>query len=318
VLSESNVRFSVVVPVYGNEQTLAALLAQIEGLAAGVDGPLEVVFVVDGSPDGSLVLLRRLLAESALRAQLIAHSRNFGSFSAIRTGIAVAEGEFVAIMAADLQEPISLVRDFFEVLSGGEFDVAVGVRAGRSDPLMTTLTSRAFWRIFRRVGHPDLPRGGADVFACTRQVAGQLLRLDESHSSLIGLLYWVGFRRCEVPYERQARVEGKTAWRFRRKLRYFFDSLFSFTDVPIMAITAIGMLGVIVSIVVGLAVLIAWLTSGTSVAGYTPIMHSIVFTASSVLLSLGVIGSYIWRTYENTKDRPHAIAMSHERFPAGS
>lgn len=310
-------RYSVVVPVYGNEQTIPELIDECGRLAVELDGRLEVVFVVDGSPDGSLILLRRLLADSkSFTAQLIALSRNFGSFSAIRAGIAAAEGELIAIMAADLQEPISLIQDFFRALASGRYDIAVGTRISRSDPMASMVTSRAFWGLFRRMGQPDIPRGGADVFACTRQVASQLIRLDESHTSLIGLLYWVGFRRCEIPYERRPRPVGKTAWRFRRKLRYLLDSLFSFTDIPIMAITAIGMIGVIVSAGVAIAVLVAWLTSGIAVAGYTPIMLAIVFTASSVLVSLGVIGSYVWRTYENTKGRPGAIAMTHERFPS--
>ena len=313
----ARVRYSVVVPVYGNEPTLPSLLKQFGALARSLDHALEVVFVVDGSPDGSLVLLRRLLSESTpFSAQLIAHSRNFGAFSAIRTGLAGADGQFMAVMAADLQEPIDLVRDFFTALSSGEYDVAVGVRTARADPLASLLASRVFWTIFRRWAQPDLPKGGADVFGCSRQVASQLIRLEESHTSLIGLLYWVGFRRVEVPYQRQARTEGKSGWRFRRKMRYFLDSLFSFTDVPIMAITAVGLIGVAVSIVVAVAVFVAW-AQGAAVTGYTPIMLAIVFTASSLLFGLGVIGSYVWRTYENTKGRPDAIPMSHERFGAG-
>jgi glycosyltransferase involved in cell wall biosynthesis len=311
----SLVRYSVVIPVYGNEPTIPALIEQLGALAGWLDHSLEAVFVVDGSPDGSLPLLRRLLAEETrFEAQLIALSRNFGSFSAIRAGLAAADGDFVAIMAADLQEPIELVRDFFAALSAGEHDVAVGVRATRSDPPLTVFASRLFWTLARRLGQPELPSGGADVFACTRQVASHLIRLEESHSSLIGLLYWVGFRRIEVPYERRLRTEGKSGWRLRRKLRYLLDSLFSFTDIPIMAITAIGMIGVVVSLVVALAVFVAWLTSDAEVAGYTPIMLAIVFTASGVLVSLGVIGSFVWRTYENTKGRPGAIPMTHERF----
>ena len=308
-------RCSVVVPVYGNEPTLVALLGELGGLAAGLGGLLEVVFVVDGSPDGSLILLRRLLAEgSPFTAQLITLSRNFGSFSAIRVGLAAAEGDFVAVKAADLQEPTSLLADFFSKLEEG-FDVVVGVRAGRSDGLVSGLMSRAFWALFRRFGHADMPRGGVDVFGCTHEVATHLLRLEESHTSLVGLVHWVGFRRTEVAYIRQPRPVGETAWRFWPKARYLLDSIFSFTDIPILAIGVLGVVGVVVSLGIAVAVLVAWLTSGIKVAGYAPIMLSIVFTASSLLVSLGVIGSYVWRTYENTKHRPNAIPMHHERFP---
>ena len=308
------VRYSVVVPVFGNEPTLPALLEELASLAGGLDDAMEAVFVVDGSPDGSLPLLRRLLSEEwRFSAQLIALSRNFGSFNAIRTGMAAADGEFVAVMAADLQEPIELVQEFFAALGGGEYDVAVGLRTKRGDSLMSTVASRVSWRLVRNLGQPDLPSGGVDVFGCTRQVASHLIRLEESHSSLVGLLYWLGFRRIEVPYERRPRLEGKSGWRLGRKIRYLLDNLFSFTDIPVMVITAIGLLGVLVSFVVAAAVFVAWLTTDVTV-GYTPLMLAIVFTASSILFSLGVIGSYVWRTYENTKGRPGAIPMTHERF----
>src|SRR5437660_890740 len=132
--SENHVRYSVVVPVYRNEETLEAVLERLDGLATRLDGPLEAVFVVDGSPDGSLELLReRLASEHRFSAQLIALSRNFGSFSAVKTGLGTARGDFVAVMAADLQEPVSLIEDFFAGLGSGEHDVAVGVRVARND-----------------------------------------------------------------------------------------------------------------------------------------------------------------------------------------
>lgn len=311
-------RYSIVIPVYGNEGTLADVIAGLAELSERLPAPLEAVFVVDGSPDGSLELLRRLLPEvSAFSAQLVALSRNFGSFSAIKTGLAAADGDQIAVMAADLQEPFSLIEAFFAALDAGDHDVAVGVRTGRDDPALSMVMSRSFWLVFRRFVHADLPREGVDVFACSRAVAAQLVSLGESHTSLVGLLYWVGFRRVEIPYVRRARTVGKSAWSVRRKVRYLLDSIFSFTDVPILLIIAIGVAGVTISSLVSVIVLVAWLTGDVEVAGYTPLMLMLAFLASSILLSLGVMGSYVWRTYENTKARPHAIAMSHERFAPG-
>ena len=311
----SSPRYSVVVPVYKNEPTLSTLVQQLERLTSELDGPLEVVFVVDGSPDGSLVLLRRLLAEEQrFSSQLLALSRNFGSFSAVRAGLAVAGGDYVAMMAADLQEPVSLVRGFFKGLATGEHDVAVGVRESRDDPTKDMLPARVFWWLFRRLVEPDVPAGGVDVFGCTRQVASQLLRLEESHTSLVGLIYWVGFRRLEVPYVRQPRLIGKSAWGFRRKVRYLFDSIFSFTDLPITVIIVIGTLGVAVSTIWSIAVISAWAAGKINVPGYTPLMLALFFVTSTILIALGLVGSYVWRTYENSKGRPSAIPMSHERF----
>jgi glycosyltransferase involved in cell wall biosynthesis len=303
------------VPVYRNEETLATLVDRLEDLAADLDAPMEVVFVVDGSPDGSLLLLRRLLSEpKAFSSQLVSLSRNFGSFSAVRAGLAVAEGDFIAMMAADLQEPVSLARDFFRALAGGAHDIAVGVRIERDDPAGDMLPARIFWWLYRRLVEPQIPKGGVDVFGCTRQVADHLLRLDESHTSLVGLIYWVGFRRVEVPYVRQPRPIGKSSWSFRRKVRYLLDSIFSFTDLPITVIIVIGALGVAVSMIWAAVVIAAWAAGSINVPGYTPLMLALFFVTSTILIALGLVGSYVWRTYENSKGRPGAIPMTHERF----
>jgi glycosyltransferase involved in cell wall biosynthesis len=294
------------------------LVERLAGLTADLDAPLEVVFVVDGSPDGSLVLLRRILADqNAFSSQLIALSRNFGSFSAIRTGLAAAEGELVAVMAADLQEPVSLVREFFRQLDTGEIDVTVGARTSRADDRAGQTASRLFWWLYRHLVQREIPAGGVDVFGCTRQVANELIRMDEAHTSLVGLLYWVGFRRAEVPYDRLPRPEGKSAWSFRRKVRYLLDSIYSFTDLPITLIIALGVVGVAVSSIAGIAVLVAWAADQIDVAGYTPLILAVFFMTSLILISLGVVGSYMWRTYENSKGRPGSVTMTHERFDGG-
>jgi glycosyltransferase involved in cell wall biosynthesis len=314
VEANADIRFSVVVPVYGNEGSLGLVLERLEKVAARIDGRLEVVFVVDGSPDGSLLVLRRLLPEFCLPSQLVAHSRNFGSFAAIRTGMAAARGEFVATMAADLQEPPELLEEFFGHLASGEWDVAVGRRTARSDPGFSMLLSRAFWGMYRRMVHREIPPGGVDMFACTRDVSRRLVALDESHSSLVGLLYWLGFRRVEVPYARAPRLEGKSGWSLRRKLRYFLDSVFSFTDVPVLLLTGVGVVGGLLTVLTSVLVVVARLTGVIKQAGYTPIILVVMLSTFTLLLALGIVGSYVWRTYENSKGRPGAVAMSHEVF----
>jgi len=311
--AEVAVTHTVVVPVYGNEGTIPALISRLATLAQKFDGGFEAVFVVDGSPDGSLLLLRRLLPDSGLRSQLVTLSRNYGSFAATRAGLAVARGEYVAVMAADLQEPVSLVEGIFTQLGTGQYDVAVGVRAGRQDP---STASRAFWAFYRRYVQKDLPAGGVDMFGCTRQVVTELLRLDESNTSLVGLLYWLGFRRAEVPYERLEREHGSSGWTLRKKFRYMSDSIFSFTDLPITLLITAGLLGVVGSLFAGAAVFVGWASGNVEVAGYTPLMLALFLMCSLILLALGIVGSYVWRTYENSKRRPGAVPMGHERFPS--
>ena len=299
--------FSIVVPVYGNARSLPQLLDRLDDLSSHLNGELEIVFVIDGSPDDSNSVLTRLLPAFNLPTQLIQHSKNFGSFAAIRTGMKHATGQYIAVMAADMQEPPELVLNFFHALATDDVDIAVGRRETRNDPTFSKWTSGAYWRIYRRFIFPEMPEGGVDIFACTRAVADEVLALDESHSSLVGLLYWVGFRRVEIPYERQAREHGKSGWTPAKKIRYLLDSVFNFTDLPLMLLIVVGILGGISTGIVGIVILVAYLTGGISEPGYTPLMLVISFSTFSILVALGIVGLYVWRAFENTKRRPSAI-----------
>lgn len=306
-----SIRYSIVIPVYRNEESLPELIRRIVELEIR---DLEVVFVVDGSPDRSHEMLQRLLPTAPLHAQLIRLSRNFGAFSAIRSGLAAARGEFIAVMAADLQEPPELVRDFFRTLESGETDIVVGRRASRSDPLLSRLSSALYWRAYRMAVQPDIPEGGVDVFGCTSRVRDVLVSLEEQNTSLLGLLFWVGFSRELVPYDRLARPHGKSAWTLSRKLRYMSDSIFAFSDLPIRLITLVGIIGVVTSLIVGLVVFGFWAAGRIEVRGYTPMILSIFFIGMLQLVSIGIIGSYVFRTYENTKGRPRYIVASQQEF----
>ncbi len=312
----SGVRYTVVVPVYGNRDTLPALVDRLAELAKSLDGGLEVVFVVDGSPDDSYAVLRDLLDAGHLRGQLITHSRNFGSYAAIRTGLTAARGDYIAIMAADLQEPPELAVQFFALLSTGEYDIGIGARTGRNDPARSSVLARTFWRGYRRFVMPDIPNGGVDIFACTRQVATQLASMHEAHTSMVSQLFWLGYRRVEVPYERLPRPSGHSHWSMRSKLKYMLDSVFSFTNLPITLLIFIGFVGMLSSTVAAGVVLVAWASGQITVPGYTALMLVVLMTGSSMLTGLGVVGSYVWRTYENTKGRPFAVSRSHEVFVA--
>jgi glycosyltransferase involved in cell wall biosynthesis len=305
--------YSVVVPVYRNESTLSELLRQLVELRRELVEPLEVVCVIDGSPDNSYALLKTELPKMPFSSQLLCLSRNFGSFAAIRSGFAAADGEYIAFLAADLQQPISSVRKFFELLAGGA-DIAIGQRATRADPLLSRMTSRIFWGFYRRFVQTDIPSGGVDAFACTRQVRDVLVSLPEANSNLVGLLFWVGFRRQFFAYPRAMRGSGSSAWTLTRKIRYAFDTAFAFSDLPITVMIVAGAIGIIVALTAGLLVLMAWLRGLVDVRGYTPLMLTVLFSFSTTLLAVGLVGGYVWRIFENTKGRPSHIVRSVERI----
>lgn len=309
---------SIVIPVYRNAGSLPDLLAALCSVAARAQQEFnyatEVVFVVDASPDNCYDLLDAALPNAPFASQLLLHSRNFGSFAAIRTGLQAARGDHYGIIAADLQEPPELVLDFLEKLRADECDVVVGCRENRQDPVLSRIASDTFWRLYKKFVIREIPEKGVDVFGCNRVFRDHLLQMGEANSSLIGLIFWLGFRRGEVMYERRVRQHGKSAWTLKKKVNYLLDSIFSFTDLPIRLLTLFGMLGLLASVLLGLAVLYAKLFSGIAVPGYAATVLTVIFFGGLNSLGLGIVGTYAWRAFENTKGRPLAVVMSNKSF----
>jgi glycosyltransferase involved in cell wall biosynthesis len=308
---------SVVIPVYGNEASIHELLAELEALHRDLARPLEVVFVVDASPDNSLQVLRERLPRASFQSQLLLHARNFGSFAAIRSGLAVAKGQLIGVMAADLQEPASLMREFFSTLEAGH-DVVYGARAERNDPALSSLSSRLFWGLYKSFVLPELPDGGVDIFGVTRAARDALLSLPERNSSLVAQLFWIGFRRAPVAYKRRVRPYGASAWTLKKKLKYLSDSVYGFSDLPIRALTQGGFLSMGLATLAGLVVLLGRLTGHIHVEGYTPVILAIVFFGGLNAFGLGIIGQYVWRAFENTKARPLSIVSLHSEWPGST
>jgi len=304
---------SLVIPVYKNEANLDRLIAELVRLQSSLPD-LEVVFAIDGSPDRCAELLAARLPATGLRSQLLILSRNFGSFSAICAGLEHGLGERFAVIAADLQEPPALIAEFDEILRSGRADITFGVRSSRTDPWLTEITSTLFWSLYRRFVIPEMPAGGVDVFGCTRQVRDRLLSLHESHTNLIALLLWLGYRQVFVPYQRLERLEGTSSWTIARKLRYSVDSIFNFTDLPIRFLLGAGVLGTSASLLVAAVVLISRLLGLIEVPGYTPIILTITFFGGLMTLGLGIIGQYLWLALRNSRQRPNYIVRTVATF----
>ena len=307
---------TLIIPIFRNEESIPSLIAAVEELKSRLNGELQAVFVIDGSPDRCFELLLEALPQQKFHSKLILLSKNFGSFAAIRMGLQVGDGPLFVTMAADLQEPLHLVVDMVTALQQEEIDIALGVRNGREDPLLSRIPAQLFWKFYRRYVVPEIPAGGVDTFACNLKFRDQLLQLDESHSSLIAQIFWLGFKRKCIGYTRQKREHGKSAWTFGRKMTYLMDSIFAFSDLPIRFLIRIGSTGVIISGLMGLSAMIAKITGYIVIPGYTLTLLTIIFLGTLNLLGLGIVGAYAWRTYENTKQRPLSIATKLYTFEA--
>jgi glycosyltransferase involved in cell wall biosynthesis len=301
---------SLIIPVYKNEANLDRLLGELASLDQRLEKELEVVFVVDGSPDGSFRILEERLPGMLRCSQLAALSRNFGSFNAITAGMELGRGEYFAVLAADLQEPPDLIVQFYESLRSGSADIVFGYRTKRSDPWLSELSATLFWAIYRRFVVKEMPPGGVDVFGCTRRVRDRILSFPEANSSLMALLFWVGFRRLYIGYERQPRKEGQSTWTFPMKLRYSLDSIFNFTDLPVRLLLALGGLGTLTAVVLGVVIVTLRLTNGIPVAGYTALALMILFFGSLMTLGMGIVGQYVWLCLQNARRRPNYLIDS--------
>lgn len=305
--------FCIVIPVFKNEKNISQLINDLATLSNELDAELKVTFVVDGSPDYSYEAIKRELPRANFSSKLLVLSRNFGSVIAVKAGLSCSNADYFAVMAADSQEPIELYIEFLHKLIEG-YDIVIGERSSRVDSGSVKLFATIGWWIYKNLIFKELPRGGVDVFGCTKAVKEHLVGLSEKNSSLIGKLYWLGFKKAYVVYERKKRLVGKSAWNFFKSLRYFLDSCFNFTDLPIRSLWILGTFGVMLSIILGISVVAAKLLTNNSAPGYSMIVILLLFFGSINLVGIGIVGEYVVRAFENSKRRPEYIFQSEESF----
>ena len=307
---------SIVVPVYKNEGSIEHLLNRISEISGAVTGSVEAVFVVDGSPDKSLEVLRSSLPRDGFDAKVLLLSRNFGAFSAIRGGLREARGEATVVMAADLQEPTSLILDMLGIVQRDEADVAVGVRQSRKDGVVSRTLSAVFWKVFNRVSSLELPRGGVDIFALSRSARETLNSFEESSTSLIGPIYWMGFRRQEVPYHRVERQVGKSSWSLQKRINYAKDSITAFSEFPLSVFLWSGVIGAVVSLVFAFIGAFQYIFTSDHQSQREITAIGLLFVASYLMAGLGIIGTYLWRLAENVRNRPDSITWKTWEMPS--
>jgi polyisoprenyl-phosphate glycosyltransferase len=303
---------SVVVPVYHNAASLDELYRRLAGaMATASVRRWDVTFVDDGSRDESLAVLVRLSQRNG-NVRVLRLSRNFGSMAAIQAGLERATGRCVAVISADLQDPPEKLAEMVELWRRGA-EVVLAARESREDPLSSRLLSWVFYRAFRSMVMKDMPPGGFDFFVVDRKVARVLVASTEKNANLAAAVLWVGFRREVVPYHRAAREHGTSMWTFWKKVKYMYDSLLSYSYVPLRVMTALGALGML-----GALAYAAWITGhrllgGAEPAGWSSLMVVTLFFNGFVLLSVGTVGEYVWRTLDAARRRPtFIVADVHE------
>jgi dolichol-phosphate mannosyltransferase len=301
-------RVSVVVPVYCNAASLPDLFERLTALAARApEDSFEFLFVDDGSTDSSWEALRGLAAADA-RVKLVKLSRNFGSNQALLAGLAHAEGDAIATLAADLQDPPELLLEMLRHWKAGR-RVVLAARRNRSDPGLTNSLADLFYLLFRRFAIPSMPRRGFDFFMIDKTVCELINRIQENNTYLMGLILWLGFDPVSVFYDRPARDQryGDSRWTGRKKVKYFVDSFVAFSYAPLRAASLLGLGIAALGILYALLVIGLRVTRGFEVQGWASLMVALLVLSGVQLFVTGVLGEYLWRTLDETRKRPRFI-----------
>jgi dolichol-phosphate mannosyltransferase len=292
---------SVVIPVYFNEESLLRLAGRLRAVADAADHDLEVVFVDDGSRDGSwdriVEITRAWPAARGLRL-----TRNFGSQMAIVAGLSEARGAAAAVLSADLQEPPELVHEMVAAWRRGATAI-LAVRRSRPEGWTIRAAAGLYYRILQRLAFAEMPTGGFDCFLIGRPAIDFIVEGGETNVSLPGLLMWSGFPVALVPYDRVAREEGESRWTFTKKLKYFADSIIAFSYAPLRWMSISGAVLALLAFAYT-AFLVAYkFIHDEPIQGWTSLMVALTFFSGVQLLSLGVLGEYLWRTLDAARAR---------------
>ena len=299
-------KVSIIIPVYYNEDNLLPLYQDLkQKFVDKIDYDYEIVFVNDGSKDKSYDVMKRLADEDS-NIKIISLSRNFGSHAAILCGMAKCTGDCAIIKAADLQEPTEMIHDMVEAWKQGN-NVVLAVRDGREESKSQTLFANMYYRMVQKTAFPEMPDQGFDVYLVDRKVINVLENLDEKNSALTGQILWSGFKTSRVYYKRLAREIGTSKWTLKKKIKLVMDTLFSFSSLPITIVSYVGGVSIFGSVIWAIVVFVAKLVGAIDVSGWTTLFIFNLFSFGVIMMTLGILGEYLWRTFDASRNRPPYI-----------
>jgi glycosyltransferase involved in cell wall biosynthesis len=294
---------TAVVPCFNEAAVLPLLHGRLRAALDAIDADTRILYVDDGSTDGTGQALLAL-AESDPRVGAILLSRNFGKEAALTAGLDHADGDAVVVLDADLQDPPELIATFWTRFREG-YDVVYGVRRSRAgESWLKRATASAFYRTIGRLSRTPVPADTGDFRLMSRRALDALKALRERHRFMKGLFGWVGFRQLGVPYDREPRAAGSTKWNYWKLWNFALEGITSFSAAPLKIATYVGVLTALAAFGFGCWIVLKTLLWGDPVAGYPSLMTVVLFLGGVQLIALGLIGEYLGRLYEESKQRP--------------
>lgn len=301
---------SLVVPVYGNALSLPLLAGRLDALATTMPHHhFEFIYVDDGSDDNSFEVIQGLATQDP-RIRVLKLARNFGSNMAILAGMTYARGDCVGFIAADLQDPPETLVEMVGHWEAGNKVVLAVRRDRRGDPWSTRVTANIFNWLFEKLVFSGLSPQGVGFFLVDRQVANTVIECREKNTHLIGLILWTGFPYVTVAYDRGEREHGKSRWTVRRKIKYFVDAFAAFSYLPLRLASVLGLVLATFGGLYAVLVIAIRLLNQVPVPGWTALMVVVLLASGAQLLILGIIGEYLWRNLDASRNRPLFIVES--------
>ncbi|MDO4817190.1 MAG: glycosyltransferase family 2 protein [Akkermansia sp.] len=305
---------SIIVPCYNEKDTLTLFVDEVKRVGKTLaDDDIELIFVDDGSTDGTLEAMRGLCAgQTGMR--YISFSRNFGKEAAMLAGLKACRGEYAAVMDADLQDPPSLLPEMLKAVKEEGFDW-VGTRrvTRKGEPHIRSLCARLFYKFINSISDTQIVDGARDFKLMRRSVVDALVSLQEYNRFSKGLNEWVGFRNKWIEFENVERVAGETKWSFWKLMKYSIEGVVGFTTAPLSLASMLGLTFVVISFAAIVFLVLRQLLWHASVSGWTSLVCIIVFFCGIQLLCLGIIGQYLAKTYLEVKRRPVYIIREESR-----
>ena len=307
------IRYSFVVPIFNEEAVLPLFVRRIDLLTAGLDGPAEVIFVDDGSTDGSAALLASLTAQNPA-CRSIGLSRNFGHQIAISAGMDVARGQAIIVMDADLQDPPEIVTQMIARWQAG-YQVVYAKRLSRaSESWFKRVTAHVFYKWLGRLTQVDIPRDVGDFRLIDRKVLDAFKAMPEQDRFVRGMFAWLGFRQTAVEFHRPARAAGETKYPLFKMMRLALNGIIGFSDAPLRLAIWVGMVVSALAFAYGLYVIAMWSAQSPLVSGWSSTIVIISFLCGINMLMTGIIGLYIGRIYNEVKRRPLYVVDQRNGF----
>jgi polyisoprenyl-phosphate glycosyltransferase len=306
-------RFSVVIPVFQNQPNLPDTIPRLLQLREALPRhEVELVFVDDGSTDGSLELLLRAQARDGADIRIVKLTRNFGQTPAIQAGLRYATGDCVGIISADLQEPCELFVDMVRAWERGAKYV-IAERTERSEGRWHRAVSSIYWRLVQRFAFPDFPPLGYDFCVLDRQLVDAINGINEKNSSIFLLIYWLGYRPERLPMTRALRAKGRSQWSLLRKVGFTIDTLIAFTHLPARLITVFGLTMALACLAYLLVLLAQWALYQSAPPGWMTVVGLLSLIGSMILFSMGIVSEYLLRILDESRKRqPYVVDAVHE------